>query len=316
MSDIRIPTNGIPGVEILPFWQAKYYTPNSIVEVRAIVWHFAQGGATDTWLTHPTNDNSSHLVLKYSGAVRQMVDFTDASHSLHVSFDDDSFDASNYGIFGIDFAKNALGTGFANPNRYLIAIEVEGFAAEGPNEAQKKTVLALARYLERQFPNAVHLGHRDFQDYKPCPGPYLFRGLLPHAGRLETEVPALKLNAMTAARGVATVKTDVPHAAIRVHDRGLIWLPGGTRKAYVAKAKLDTPWPNHPSGDVYVVGDTEAVLLAEDVTVQEEKLYTPAEVDAIVATSTSTLRATLRELRDEAQAVAAILTDQANKLTT
>lgn len=177
----------IPGIAVLPYWQAKYYTPNGIREVRAIVWHFAQGGGTDSWLRNPSNNNSSHLVLKYTGAVRQMVDFDDASHSLHLSYDDDPYDASSYGIFSLTYARTALGsTALLDPNRYIIAIEVEGFYATGPNADQRRVIPILARYLEGLFPKAVHLGHRDFQDYKPCPGPTLFTNLLPHHGRLTT----------------------------------------------------------------------------------------------------------------------------------
>jgi hypothetical protein len=184
--------SSITGVRVLPFWQAPKYTPGGMNEVRAAAWHFAQGGGTDSWLTRldgAQGNNSCHIVVKYDGSIRQLVEFDDASWSLHISYDaETSNDAPDYGIFGLRYVKDALGAGWSDPNRYIVAIEIEGFYQNGPNEAQKLTIVRLAKFLEAEFPKLVHLGHRDFQDYKPCPGPTLFRGLLPHAGRLTRTV--------------------------------------------------------------------------------------------------------------------------------
>lgn len=188
----RLASSSIPGVTILPYWQAPKYTPSGIREIRAVGWHMAEGGGTDTWLTRKDGrqgNNSCHIVVKYDGSIRQLVEFDDAAWSLHNSIDADTNDASDFGIFDFKYVRAALGSGYPDPNRYIIAIEVEGFFDSGPNTAQKRTIRLLAAFLEGQYPKAVHLGHRDFQDYKPCPGRYLFTNLLPHASRFSAGVP-------------------------------------------------------------------------------------------------------------------------------
>src|SRR5204862_6162925 len=51
-----------------------------------------------------------------------------------------------------------------------ISVEIEGFAASGPNTAQNGWRATLTDDLRHRFPGIGLLGHRDFQDYKPCPG--------------------------------------------------------------------------------------------------------------------------------------------------
>lgn len=154
-----------------PFVVAKYFTAGAMTQPRAVVIHMAEGGGTVLWLTHPTNNNSSHFVVEYSGRVVQMVRDTDASHSLHVDRPYGQPGTGDYGIYSLDTAKAVLGTGIANPNAYIFAVEVEGFAASGPNDAQTASLKALIADLRKRYPSiAGNLGHRDFQNYKPCPG--------------------------------------------------------------------------------------------------------------------------------------------------
>lgn len=152
------------------FVQAKYFTPGGMVQPRAVVIHMAEGGGTVEWLSGGvTNNNSSHFVVRYTGEIVQMVKDGDASHSLHVDL---SGSASDFGTYSPTIAKGVLGAdGFANPNAYLYAVEVEGFAANGPNPAQVAALALLIRDLRARHPSLRgNLGHRDFQAYKPCPG--------------------------------------------------------------------------------------------------------------------------------------------------
>ncbi|MES2210976.1 MAG: peptidoglycan recognition family protein [Chloroflexota bacterium] len=155
-----------------PFVAAKYFTAGGMTEPHAVVVHMAEGGGTVSWLTHPTNDNSSHFVIEYSGRIVQMVKDADASHSLRVAFDADTNDAPDFGIYSAKVGQAVLGTdGWADPNRYLFAVELEGFAAAGPNADQVKSLTALIADLRGRHPSIKGLlGHRDFQDYKACPG--------------------------------------------------------------------------------------------------------------------------------------------------
>lgn len=163
------------------FVKAKYYTLNGRdpKKVYGAVYHMAQGGGTVSWLTHPSNDNSSTLVVEYSGRVVQMVRTVDMDHSLYVNYDSDTRDAPDYDTFALRHAQEvlapAVGATLSNSERvlpYLVSVEVEGFAAEGPNSKQIAALRdKVAPWIKQQFPNIRGaLGHRDFQDYKPCPG--------------------------------------------------------------------------------------------------------------------------------------------------
>jgi hypothetical protein len=69
-------------------------------------------------------------------------------------------------------AKAALGSYWpeTSPNCLVISVEVAGFAGEGPTEAQQRSMVALWDELKARYPNAIPLGHRDWQNVKPCPG--------------------------------------------------------------------------------------------------------------------------------------------------
>jgi hypothetical protein len=141
-------------------------------EPRAIVIHMAEGGGTVPWLTR-LDGNSSHYVVEYTGRVVQMVRESEAAGSMNPKLTRLSNDAPYtfegetvvYGRRALDAAGIA-----ADPNRYAIAIEVEGFAANGPNPAQVKALTALVADIRRRHGRLHLLGHRDQQSYKPCPG--------------------------------------------------------------------------------------------------------------------------------------------------
>lgn len=154
-----------------PFVAAQYFTAGGFRELRGFVIHMAEGGGTVSWLTHPTNDNSSDYVVEYSGRIVQMVRDADASHSLHVHRPYGPPGLGDYGTFSLDAAAAVLGTGISDPNRYIKVVELEGFAAIGPNAAQVASLKVLIADLRARFPTMRGLlGHRDFQNYKPCPG--------------------------------------------------------------------------------------------------------------------------------------------------
>src|SRR3990167_9342469 len=158
-----------------PFVAARWFTPGAIVQYRAIVIHHAEGGGTVTWLTQPTSDVSASHVIEYSGRIVQMVKDGDASHCQHVS--PEPYTSENYGIYSSLTGRAVLGAdGWADVNRYVFAVEIEGFRAKGPNDAQKVALKALVTDLRGRFPSIRGLlGHRDVQD-KSCPG-----GLIPWA---------------------------------------------------------------------------------------------------------------------------------------
>jgi hypothetical protein len=155
-----------------PFVAAKYFTHGAIREVRAVLWHMAEGYGTVSWLTHPSGDNSATFVIERSGRIVQMVRDGDASHSAHVSIDPDDADASTCsGLYSDAVARRVLGSGWSDINRYVVSVEVEGFRKDGPNAAQATAIRNLFTECLRRWPTIRgNLGHRDVQDYKSCPG--------------------------------------------------------------------------------------------------------------------------------------------------
>ena len=73
---------------------------------------------------------------------------------------------------GASHAKAAFGTYWpeTSPNCLVISVEVAGTAAEGPTDAQVRSMVDLWDELKARYPAVVPLGHRDFQDVKACPG--------------------------------------------------------------------------------------------------------------------------------------------------
>lgn len=146
-------------------------------DIRAIVVHMAEGGGTVSWLTR-ADGNSSHYVVEYDGEIVQMVREGWWAGSLNPrslrTTDDPYFEYLGLRLrYGKSEAVRSLGgtTYYGDPNRFVIAIEVEGFAATGPNVKERAALKALIADIRRRhgkpFPA---LGHRDFQSYKACPG--------------------------------------------------------------------------------------------------------------------------------------------------
>lgn len=291
----RIPSDAIPGVHVLPFTQAPKYSPSGMDDVRGIVWHFAEGGGTDYWLTREDGaqgDNSCHIVVKYDGSIRQIVEFDDASWSLHWNM---SGNYTDFGIFKPVRTREIIGS---DPNRHIIAIEVEGFWKNGPLTTQRNTILRLAKYLEEQFPEAIHMGHRDFQDYKACPGPSLFTNFLPHHGRLtqENDMPGLPTTLPNSApySGTAVITKGVK--AIRLHDRAEYEVPFTVTRV-VNRANLS----GDLSGPGYLVdlnGD-QTHFIREGLGVT----FTPFQTSTELAAALNAATGEIARLKDEIAAI-------------
>lgn len=144
------------------------------VPVRAIAIHMAEGGGTVSWLARP-DGNSSHYVVERTGRIVQMVREDRAAGSINPrsvrNTDDAPFTYLGETIvYGVTANKAALGEHWNNPNAAVIAIEVEGYARDGPNAAQRSSLDELVGDIRSRHPDTPALGHRDWQDYKACPG--------------------------------------------------------------------------------------------------------------------------------------------------
>jgi hypothetical protein len=149
--------------------------PGGAGDIRGIVIHMAEGGGTVGWLDNP-DGNSSHYVIEYSGRLVQMVQETHWAGSIDPTKIRMTNDAAytylgESVVYGRTAQLAAIGsTAAADPNRYVIAIEAEDFAATGPNAAQRAALAALVNDIRRRRGVKPALGHRDFQSYKRCPG--------------------------------------------------------------------------------------------------------------------------------------------------
>jgi hypothetical protein len=146
----------------------------SVSMIRAICIHMAEGGGTVPWLTR-ADGNSSHYVVEYTGRIVQMVREANWAGSINPRLvrttNDPPYTYLGETIrYGRSAAEDALGSGVTNPNLHVIAIETEGFAKDGPNPAQREALRRLVADIRRRRGAMPCLGHRDFQDYKACPG--------------------------------------------------------------------------------------------------------------------------------------------------
>lgn len=153
-----------------PYVQAWYdYGPRK-GPLLGLMLHMAEGGGTVSYLDNkgdpPKLGNSSHAVCEYSGRIVQMLPWDHAAGSLNPA--DRSTDK---GYYSHQHLVDVLGDWWTDPNSAVIALEIEGFAAQGPNPQQKAGIIIWASDMAHRFPTLRGaLGHADQTDKKACPG--------------------------------------------------------------------------------------------------------------------------------------------------
>lgn len=148
--------------------------------------HMAEGGGTVGYLSRPNpNGVSVHYVIEYDGDIVQMLREDHMHSSIRIRNADGSSalrrgDESPYTfrgetiIYGATAAKAVLGDWAyvgttIGPNHATLAVEIEGFAADGPNDKQAASLKRLVADLRTRYPKIGLLGHRD-HNVKGCPG--------------------------------------------------------------------------------------------------------------------------------------------------
>ena len=144
------------------------------------VVHMAEGGGTVGFLSRANRDGVSvHYVIVYSGRIVRMLDEAHMHSSIRIHEPDGSsairLDDDPGGPYGRTAAVRVLGPWAdtrttLGPNQATLAVEIEGFAAAGPNAAQHGALRALTDDIRTRHPAVGLLGHRDFASYKACPG--------------------------------------------------------------------------------------------------------------------------------------------------
>jgi hypothetical protein len=252
--------------------------------IKAITIHMAEGGGTVSWLTR-NDGNSSHYVVEYTGRIVQMVAEARAAGSINPNLkrttDDAPYSFLDQSIrYGVTAAKHCTGVYWNDPNAVVIAIEVEGFAVDGPNATQRTSLRKLVADIRHRHGALGILGHRDWQSYKPCPGhkiPWVDYG--GHGSILATvptttpttppptpEDPmglSLRLASTTDsspldAFGAAKIK-GTNHSIIRVSDMKLTAVADGLDLGIVQRGTLTSPLEAQRHHDP-IAGDRTSVV--------------------------------------------------------
>lgn len=165
------------------FVRAKYDTyGNRQGPVLGFVIHMAEGNNVWSYLAfgNVARGVSVHFTIEADGEIVQMLELHRISGSINpgtIRRDDDT-----NGHFGASHARYVLGEWWLNPNHTVITVEVAGRALEGPNEKQVASIDKLFTFLRGKYPRIKPLGHRDFQNVKPCPGQKMWREGYPPIG--------------------------------------------------------------------------------------------------------------------------------------
>jgi hypothetical protein len=213
--------------QAIPYPAANDYGPRDRWPTLAVVWHMAEGRNVAQYLARdPLRGVAVHYTVEQQtdrwkdGEVVRCLPEDRISGSINPRTIRRGDDPG--GFYGASHAKEALGSYWpvTSPNCLVISVEVAGRAAEGPTEAQVRSMVALWDELKERYPEVVPLGHRDFQDVKACPGrtPAMkaaFAGMGGH-GTSYSEVREMSSRDYQSGR-ICTVRDDA-----KLHD-----FPGG-----------------------------------------------------------------------------------------
>lgn len=144
----------------------------SPVPKEGIVLHMAEGSRVVEYLAggNVLRNVSATFAITTDGEVVQMLPLDHVSGSLNPrdvrqSNDPDGF----WGRRWTRFYSPDILTGRANQR--TISIECAGFAKDGPNALQQAAIIELVATLRAHYRRPIGFGgHRDFADYKQCPG--------------------------------------------------------------------------------------------------------------------------------------------------
>jgi hypothetical protein len=152
---------------------------------RAFCWHFAEGKNVASYLArNPARGVSVNFTIEQAtstfddGEIIAMVPIDRISGSVNPNTLRTSDDpvgslgrAEPTGRFGATEAKRLLGSGWRDPNRWIIGVELAGRGVDGPTPAQVTSMVRLVADMRKRYGSALrgNLGHRDFQQVKPCP---------------------------------------------------------------------------------------------------------------------------------------------------
>lgn len=141
----------------------------------AVIFHMAEGTNVASYLEHETRAGVSvHYTIEQKttrfgdGEVCRILPENRISGSVNPDLIRRDNDPD--GFYGISHNRYALGGLWYNPNVACITVEVAGRAVDGPTAAQVDSMVALFEDIERRYDRVVPLAHRDFANYKRCPG--------------------------------------------------------------------------------------------------------------------------------------------------
>lgn len=244
---------------IYPFVQAANDYGLRKGPVMAFVVHMAEGGGTVSYLSKPNPRGVSvHYVIDYGGHIVQMLRENHASGSINPNELRTTDDPE---VYGATVRKQVMGAWDHDPNAAVISCELEGFARDGPNATQAIALDALVEDVRSRFPEMGLLGHRDFQDYKPCPGQKIVWSVLGGHGPKGDDMIAFHAP-QNEVGGTLTVTRDTE--AIPIQGGTRLPLKAGLSRPTLGVFTLDAVG-NRPSY-LMLVGPTLAFVPAADVT--------------------------------------------------